>query len=168
MHPTYVNISDRDEEHSLLPRWTLALNNSLASHQPSTCSLLLEWSTRTDEKWGNRANLHRTIQIHLTPKEIDAMILKIAQLPAQYPSDCLGIDQVHTHGGHSATRSNQGSVICRSISACIGQNHQPTIYIRKDSSIWVDSEIALTILKIIEPHCINLPRNPKPKSRFIP
>ena len=54
MQPLHLNITDRDEEYSILPRWTLWLKNRYVAHYPSTCGITLEWSTRTDGKWGKR------------------------------------------------------------------------------------------------------------------
>lgn len=157
MQPIYLNISDRDEEHSRLPRWTLALNNSLADHHPSTCHILLEWSTRTDGKWGRRANLNRTIQLDLSPEEIDTLILKTSRLREEFSIECLGDEQVHSHGGNSPTRSNQGSVICRSISMVVGGNHQATIYLRNDCPIWKNSEWGKEIMNRVEPYLVASP-----------
>ena len=140
MQSIYLNISDRDEEHSRLPRWILSLNNKLAAHHPSTCHIILEWSTRTDGKWVGRANLNRTIPLDLSLEEIDDLIRKTSRLREEFPTECLGNEQVHTHGGNSPTRSNHDSVICRSISMVVGGSHQHTIYLRKGSPISDDTQ----------------------------
>ena len=96
------------------------------------------------------------------------MIAGAMHLPAAHAADCLGIHEVHTHGGYSPTRANIDSVICRSIALYdYGKGeYQMNCYVRDNSPVWTDSEWGMTIMALVEPHLTEAPwRQKKAKER---
>ncbi len=163
-----LSISDRDEESSLLPRWAIGLTDHRHPHHPSICHLSLEWSTRIDGKWGSRSALRREIRIPMPAIDIQSLIESLQAIPALFPDECLGHDDVHTHGGCSPTRANKDRIICRSISTSSESGWGGAIYIRTNSHIWTDSQPGLAIIQIVQAHLITLPRNPKISPSSLP
>lgn len=167
MIPIQINISDRDEESSPFPRWDLVFHNKFTPYHSSTAHLYLEWSTRTDGKWGGRANLRRNVQLDLNSEEIESLVQSTIATPEIYPEEFLDYTQVHTHGGNSPTRSNQNSSICRSISFLQAQKHT-TVYLRKDSPLWNDTFWGREISRLLLPYNMESPWSAKQPSRILP
>lgn len=167
MSPIQINISDHDEEYSRLPRWGLAFYNGFTHYHSSTAHLQLEWSTRTDGKWGGRANLQRNIQLDLTSKEVESLIHSTFAIPEVYHEEIIDHTEVHTHGGHSPTRSNNDCAICRSITFLLA-GECTTIYIRKDSHVWSSTEWGQVIARLLLPHYLERPWLAEQSNRKLP
>jgi len=167
MLPVQVNIMDHDEEQSKFPRWTLSLHNQFTTYHTSTARLHLEWSTRTDGKWGGRANLNRHIDIDLTSEEIESLVNSAISIQDEHPHEILDDTQVHTHGGSSPTRANKDSAICRSVSLWRMDGYS-TFYIRKDSIIWNGTLWGKEIVRLVAPHYQESSWLMKPPNRKIP
>lgn len=157
---------DHDEEYSRFPRWTLSLHNQFTTCHTSTAHLHLEWSTRTDGKWGRRANLNRHIKLDLTSEIIESLVHSTISLQNEYPQETLNNTQVHTHGGNSPSRANIDSAICRSVSLLRADSYS-TFYIRKDSTIWDDTFWGKEIVRLVAPHYQESSRLMKPPNRKI-
>ena len=155
------------EESSRLPRWCLSFHDRHDPHYPSQCCLGLEWSTRDDGKWGARTTQKQNIKIPLDPLDVEWMIGTAKDLPSAHPSDCLGIDEVHTHGGYSPTRANSDSVICRSVSICDCEKgeYQTICYLRENSPLWTEEEWGKNITALVQPHLTEAPWRLKAKKR---
>ena len=167
MLPIQINISDLDEEYCGFPRWSLSLHNKFTTYHRSTAHLQLEWSTRTDGKWGGRANLHRCMRLDLTSEKIEDLVQSTVSIPKNYPGEVLDHTQVHTHGGNSPTRSNRDSIICRSVSMLSGHEYS-TFYIRKDSKLWTTSFWGKEIVLLVLPHVRESPWLMKQQNRKLP
>lgn len=155
------------EESSRLPRWHLSFHDRHDPHYPSQCCLGLEWSTRDDGKWGARTAQKRNIKLPLDPTEIERLIETAKHLPAVHPAYCLGIDEVHSHGGYSPPRANTDSVICRSVSLfnCENKEYQTVCYLRENSPFWTETEWGKTIMAWVQPHLTEAPWRQKAKER---
>lgn len=152
-----MQIREWREESSLLPRWQLVLNDRNDPHHPSYSGLALEWSTRSDGKWGARSTEHLNVMLDLDPDHIERMIDSGNHLPRTFPDECLDSNGVHSHGGVSPTRSNHGSVICRSISFVKDGEYAGHLYIREDSHIWTSTEWGRQIMDWVTPHLTEAP-----------
>ena len=139
------------EESSQLPRWRLIFHDRHSQYYPAQCSLNLEWSTRNDGKWGGRTAQHRSVEIPMTPDEIDWFIETGKRLPEEHASECL-IDQVHTHGGYSPTRANADSAICWGISLVENGAYHQVCYIRESSPLWIDTAWGRAVMALVQPH----------------
>lgn len=168
MNASQFTLTHRGEENSHLPRWTLLLVDESHPHFPSHASLDLTWSTREDGKWSERNALHRRISLNLGNDEIGSLINAAVALAIQYPGECLSDHQVHTHGGHSPTRSNDSKVICRSISFVAENRYQHGFYIRTDSPVWGNSSWGSRILELVQPHLIEAPWRTHRRPRNLP
>lgn len=168
MSPSQFDLQDYDEENSKFPRWNLLLTNHSHPHHPSQSVLKLKWCTRDDGKWAERNALRRTVHLDFTVDEIEASILASVRLPEFFPDDCLGSNQVHTHGGYSPTRSDESSVICRSISFVIDGDYNSRFYIRKDSKVWTESPWAMKVLAQVTPHLTEAPWRNRVQRRNLP
>ena len=153
---TSLSIQACAEESSRLPRWHLVFHDRHCPHYPAKCSLILEWSTRTDGKWGSRSAQHRTVEITMSSEEIDWMIETGKRLPTDHASECLH-DQVHTHGGYSPTRANTDSVICWYISMVENGHYQQVCYLRENSSVWMETDWGKKVMALVQPHLTEAP-----------
>ncbi|MBK1816241.1 hypothetical protein JIN84_11510 [Luteolibacter yonseiensis] len=161
-----VAICDRDVETSAFPRWELLLLDTPHPLYSSRSILRLEWSTRSDGKWGRR-NYHRTVHLDLSDDEINILILGTGSLPESWPDECLYDTDVHTHGGRSPTRENKSAAICRAITWVIDGHHK-RFHIRKDSLVWSDSAWGLKIMNQVSPHIVETPWNNQNQKRRLP
>jgi len=89
--------------------------------------------------------------------EIDQLIETGRKLSANYASQCLYHDDVHTHGGCSPTRSNADSEICWSVSLVEKGHYQQIAYLPKNSPLWTESEWGKRIIAMVQPHLTEAP-----------
>jgi hypothetical protein len=142
-----------DEEDSPMPRWTLALTNHLHPIG-SSCALLLEWSTRSDGKWGRRSAYRKTVRPQIVPDIIHELIDYAWEFTDVHPNECLDHLQVHTHGGYSPTRANDDSTICYHFLLFGITSSREAVYLKKDSQIWTTTPWGIQIMALIEPYLV--------------
>ena len=151
-----LSIREWGEESSRLPRWNLIFLDQLHPHYPSQCVLELEWSTRSDGKWGRKTAQRRTIALPMDRDAIEQMIDAGKRLPADHTSECLDTSGVHSHGGMSPTRANTDSAICRSVSLFDNGEYR-TSYVREDSPLWTTTDWGKRIMSLVAPYFTEAP-----------
>ena len=160
-----LSIMASGEESSRFPRWHLVFHDRHHPHHPSKSSLHLEWSTRSDGKWGSRSAQRRSVELTLDSDEIDWMIDVGKQLPQDHASECLHYDNVHTHGGYSPTRANADSVICWSVSLVENGEYQAVCYLRENSPLWTGTDWGKRVMNLVQPHLTEAPWRMKASER---
>lgn len=141
------------EETSPLPRWWLSFTRSKLDGSPAA-AFGLEWSTRSDGKWGSRTALKRDFRLELTSEEIDWFVDEARRLPDTRPMECLN-DQVGSRGGESPTRTRDGT-LCVSVSFHANGNWEPGYYLTVDTPAWTETEWGRKVQALVQPHLIPL------------
>ena len=160
-----LSITAWDEESSRLPRWHLVFHDRKHSYYASQCNLMLEWSTRSDGKWGSRSAQRKSVSLIIDEREIEWMIETGKQLPSDHSSDCLHHGEVHSHGGHSPTKSNSDSIICWHISSVENGKYQGVCYLRKNSPLWTQTDWGRNIMALVQPYLTEAPWRQKASER---